>query len=82
MNIKDKCQEIADAVQARLCGLNKAAKLYGEISDKDERIRKLTEEIQQWKEKFDSVWKAWHNLALETKGDEEVAKMIKAMKDK
>jgi len=80
MSLKDKCQEVADAIQARLAGTDKKAKLYEEIADKDERIQKLTGEVAHWKEKFDAAWSAWHNLALETKGAEEAAKMADAMK--
>ncbi len=80
MSLKDKCQEVADAIQARLDGSKKAANLHEQIADKDERIQKLTQEVHMWKEKFDLAWSAWHRLAIETKGAEEAAKMAHAMK--
>ena len=80
MSIIDKCQAVADAVQARLSGTDKKAKLYEEIADKDERIQKLAGEVSYWKEKFDLTWSAWHRLALETKGVEEAKKMADALK--
>jgi predicted nuclease with TOPRIM domain len=80
MSLKDKCQEVADKVHAKLCGTDKQAKLYHEIEDKDERIQKLEGEVAHWKEKFDLAWSAWHRLAIETKGAEEAAKMAEALK--
>jgi len=78
--IKDKCQKVADEIQARLAGFDKGPKLFEEIDNQNERIQKLTTEVQYWKEKFDAMWKAWHNLALETKGAEEAAKMAEQIK--
>lgn len=78
--VKDKCQEIADKVQAKLAGWDKEIDLHQEIGDKNERIKKLEDEVKYWKEKFDAMWSTWQRLAVQTIGKEEADKMAEQMK--
>ena len=78
--VKDKCQEICDAIQARLSGLDKPINLHEQIADKDQRIAELEKEVKAWHEKFSAMWSAWHKLAIETKGAEAAASMADNLK--
>lgn len=75
--IKDKYQEIADKVQAKLGGFDRKVNLHEQIADKDERIQKLEAEAKHWHEKYDAMYKAWHGLAIATKGAEAAEQMAK-----
>lgn len=77
---KDKLQEIADNVQARLCGWTKDAELHENVEDQGERIAKLEAEVTKWKTSFDTMWSAWHKLAVKTQGKKEAEKMAEKLK--
>lgn len=77
---KDKLQEIADNVQAKLCGWTKDLELHEDVENQNERILKLESEAKKWRSNFDSMWSAWHKLAVETHGKEEAKKMAEQLK--